>query len=353
MTGLPPSSSAGGCLKNEDLKYIETIIKRWTPTIDYIFHSKLLSYLMVNSQHIMPLTQLYLSKIKRYAPWMFEHIDLIVEGYGYYISGLLFGICHYERLEKLHGIRTFSICEDRIFKASLVCIIADYILDNPELRSTAKSQMEALIISYTTKVPYAGPVDAKVKSAFDLLEELIKTVPGSLSCVIKTFYAELNSVKQQTQDLTTDQLFDIESNKGIMTYEFIGVFINNGTSLSVPREFGLIIQLLDDIADIHIDIRDRTQTVVLNEIKTDGTIDRIIHKIIACIDALPSHYWIFKILGCLVVGSMVSTNPYVSSELTNILKPYAPLCDRGKDHDNTPMFRDAFRRHFEYNIKYM
>ncbi len=339
-----------------EVKLITDVMRQWCPTTTPEVRAVVGAYVFAGSKHSCYLTQVYLHRVKQLAPWMLEvpARDMLINGFMYYVANLLFAMCHYTTLERLHGPKMCIIVEDRLLKISLVCVIADFVLDTatPELRRDIGLQIYDLLKAMGTGKPLSadGTVEPRIHSAAIILQELIREVPGALPTVVTTFTAEVASGAQQDGQPSYTELLALEGKKGALTYELVGVIINNGVSLKVPYELGYLIQLYDDLADMYIDEKEKTWTVVSASIATEGSVDRLFWEMAGAIDRLPPQYWPFKVVCCIFMAAIAATNPYVSPTLTALLRPYALMADRGKDTEDIPLYRDAVYAHFEHNV---
>lgn len=350
------------------------IMRKWCVRTTPELRAILSAHLVTGKDHKAWLTQLYLHRVKQYAPWLLEDVNLLMNGYIYYAVSILFAFCHYSTLEKLHGTNVCLIAESRIIRFSLICLIADHAVDSPELKDVAVKQLETMMAAIVIDPSAAKPpldkvgYDPRIYTVYILLRELIQEVPAVLPCVVQTLKAELASSKQKATPfgvqpdgsfkgpaaaLSYDELLKVEGLKGALVYELLGRILNNGVSLHVPYELGYIIQLCDDLADIYIDQEEQTWTVVWSEIARCGCIDRIVIELVEVTDRLPAAYWPFKLFGLLFAAYIASSTNYVSTELTEIMQPYFPLVHRGKSGEKESICRDTIRKHFEYNVSVM
>lgn len=335
----------------DEMKFIGTVMKQWCPVPTSQVRSLISTYILSGTRHHSIITKLYLHHVRQLAPWMLELScrDICVNGFMYYISNLLFAMCHFIQLEKIHGDRMWIIVEQRVAKISLVCVIADFVLDTSIPENKAIIGHQIYYILKNIDKPLVNTGDDRVHSAGLILQSLIRDIPTALPCVVATFTAEIASIRQDKK-LSYTELLSIERTKGAMTYELVGVIINNGVSLNVPAELGYVIQLYDDLADMYIDEKEGTWTMVSAAIHNDGSVDRIIYEMSLAIHKLPFIYWPFKVLCCIFIAAITSTNPYVSPTITKLLYPYSLMVNRGKDREDIPIYRNSLYDHIEYNI---
>src|SRR5665648_12907 len=226
-------------LDDKQLSYISDVMKKWCPDMGAQFQSLFSNYFITHTEKSSTRTQLFLKRICNYVPWMISTPNLLYETLCYYLANVVIAFSHYETLHKLHGGKVFVICEDRILKFSLVCVIADFVLDSstPETRPHIIKQMKTLISSLSNNITVSSIIlskcnrsegDSRITDAFRLLGELVKDVPDSVPCIIKTFQAELCSIKQQNgSKLDYNTLLKMESDKAFMSCELMGLILNN------------------------------------------------------------------------------------------------------------------------------
>lgn len=337
------------------LERLQTLLARWAPSVDHATRASISQYVISGMRHSSWITQYYLHRAFKIAPWLREDSEVVLNGFFYYAGGILFALCHHDLLYKCHGPRVYVVCEDLIFKFSLICVITDFLLDRPDTREMTKTQLGALLRQLLSGALGDTPkdVDPRVASVFNLLVSLVRTVPQSIPYVLKAFQAEVQSEIQAMpgrvpEQPATDKLRQIEMSKTITACELLGVCLNKGTVIPIPPTLGVLVQIFDDLADMYLDRAEGITTLVLTELQQTGCLDRIIYELFDAIDALPSHYWLFKIFSACFTATLANANPYVSNQVTALTYPYSILA-RGKDYDASPILRDGILTHLRCN----
>ncbi|CAH6418603.1 Hypothetical protein POVN_LOCUS322 [uncultured virus] len=341
-------------LTPEQLHRFQAVIKNWLPEMTASMRGLIGSYVMYDSKQTAFLTQLYLQRVKAIVPWVLKETDLLMNGFLYYVANVMFAYCHYATLERIHGKDVCLIVEARILRMSLACVIVDFMLDTTADKAAMKKQMVGLVGTIIAGNGFNSQqqktTDPRLLSGFTLLQEVLQAVPEAIPCVLRCFHAEMASTKQTEGKLNYKELLAIERLKGGLTYEMIGCCIGDGKSLDVPHDLGYAVQLYDDLADMYIDQREGTWTLVWSEIARCGSVDRILLELVETIDRLPATYWPFKIGLSFCVAAIACSNPYVSKEVTTLMAPYFPLPSRGKDEGELPVYRNAIYDHLAYNV---
>lgn len=291
------------------------------------------------------LTKWYTQKVKDYATFILQNIDLTVNGFVYFMSSFILLICHHRQLPD--GM--FEQVTDRLLRMSLVCVITDHLLDNSKTSHLAKTQIQKALLRLAAK----RDIDEKellpeVGVAIKLVQSIVSEVPEIINLMCDTFRAEADSVRQQSSSgssecLTMEQLRSIEHRKGRLTYQLFGALISN--KVEVHMDLGYVIQICDDLIDMEADSKENISTVVHAGLSRDKCLDVVIYEALTLVKELPSNYWLYKMLCCYTLASIVSGYSNISKELKHIFQPYAS-CDvmpRGSH-------RKALYQHFEATV---
>lgn len=338
-------------LAEEEISLISGFLEKWLVEISLESRTFISKFLISGGRGHNNFIFGWITRLKNYAPWIVEDLNMMSDIFIYYIVSVIFSISHYEILHKLHGENFGSICEDRIMRLSIICVVTDKLFDDDsdEYRNMVMSQMKILLKSIITGNPVdlSLEIDPKVESAYKILKSLIKDVPSCVPQMVKAFEFEANSAKQDVERKESyDSISNIESKKGSSTYQLLGVILNNGKELEVPDELGIALQFYDDLTDVYIDRNSGISTVATLEIEKFGFVDRIVYEIFLCIDKLSPKYWPFKIVIAFCVSLYTSHSIYISDTLSRIMLPYTPINSRVKIDDDFPMIKNMLERCF-------
>lgn len=232
-------------------------------------------------------------------------------------------------------ISSGRFCENRnwnniITRAMLYAALylnIDYYIDSPEVSLDDKKNFLRWLSNWRQN---ACHLDCPVRrKCFDLLDKL--NIEQKYFDMLMAMVVDSHDV-QCKADLKVSEYLDVCRMKGGLTMlAGIKIVYSDATVLvsdNMLIELGYCLQLLDDIADCLIDIKDNINTPCTVEYSRRGNIDRIVLEAVTRanhlqVSKLRLHKKIY--MHCLM--TCVEGNNYISDELRSRLnlKPFAPL----------------------------
>ena len=156
-----------------------------------------------------------------------------------------------------------DLSEDEKENSVLAGIITPLIDDFTDKKMLSQEQLDALISFSGTYQP-STMEEAIVKDILNILIGRVTSVEGVLSAFHHTIEAQHESARQLEKDLSEEELMRITVEKGAWSYLLLHYLIEEVPSkptIEVIHKMGGILQLCNDIFDIHKDFLEGVRTV--------------------------------------------------------------------------------------------
>lgn len=231
---------------------------------------------------------------------------IIPAGFFCFVGQLIIYFCQYGWWESSSTdapVRGSDVI-DLAWSFSLLYMKVDYFLDS-DLPLIAKKpvieKMKRLVID-----PEACEVPSPMRSLVATYKSIIEKRPQSKDALVKLFTVELEtSQAERSSDLTRSQYLEMAERKGGFTTLAISSMFGNSEDDGV-YEVGCILQLLDDMMDVHKDMKSGINTIATYDLKRRGTLDILAAFTAYRISKLSRRYTIFRILLMQILTHVIS-----------------------------------------------
>jgi len=218
---------------------------------------------------------------------------------------------------------------DDLYEYTILYILMDQYIDDINLNDTIKDiaiiQM-TILINDPDKYKDLQLIDPILKHMTQIYIKLMDKYPNIKQSIINIFMAQIKGhKKQKIKTLKREDYYKVASDKGGYTIQVLTHFfmITGEKNIKDSYDMGIIVQLIDDCADVKEDIINNIYTTSLYDLDKKGYLDEIFIDIIEKINNLDNKYIVIKILLTYNLLLVVSKNPgCYSSRLKKLIEPY-------------------------------
>jgi len=283
-------------LSMELLREIESILDEWSP---YISHQSIYNFnewlVDENINNILKLMiSIYLKSISLFIPNLLHTVGtnnnsgVLVSGLFCFFGQIILYMCQNKKLNK----EVIDKCRD----FTLLYLYVDYYLDTKEVDKCKLKKMKKMIFD---------PFNDNIPDMEDMVLAYRRILNNnSDDCKIKMIEVFLTEVEgmsyQKNPNLTSEHYLDIAERKGGTTSLAINsMFIPDTNKYSdVVYIIGSIIQLLDDMMDVSLDMKQDIHTIATHELSKYGNMDRLWCYTVLKINTITEPFIVFKFLMC-------------------------------------------------------
>lgn len=277
------------------------------------------------------LTKTFLTKVKKYIPWVLNQEEALVTGMITYL-----GIILYSRMK---GVGNYDLS---LLHFVLLYINLDYVLDDPQIPKEVKKNIlqDCKIILDTQDLN----VDCSNKYSL-AARKSIKNILNNSCCswelLRECFDLEKKSLAVQVPNVSDrDKLYNICVEKADVCVRLVANII--GVEEEYSREIGALIQLFDDFYDYYDDQNSSIETIVTYDIENTGSIEGLVFDYLKILEKVP--YWYIKIAFMYGLIIHVAVSPYVSENLRSIFQQFYPCGSPDIEHVPNKFMRNFFAR---------
>jgi hypothetical protein len=196
---------------------------------------------------------------------------------------------------------------------------------NDSIKDIAIIQM-TLLINDPYKYKDLQLIDPILKHMTIIYIRLMDKYPNIKQSIINIFMAQIKGhKKQKLKTLDREDYYTVAAQKGGYTIQVLIHFfmINEEQHIKDSFDMGVIVQLIDDCADVKEDRINNIYTTSLYDLDKKGYLDDIFIDIMEKINNLDNKYNVIKILLTYNLLMVVSKNPVLySSRLKQLIEPY-------------------------------
>lgn len=317
MVNFSHSSHSLSRLSLKELERLHAIVKKWGIYSDEKEFERFKDSIMPDARSIFSfINKPIFDKIKNECPWLLND-DAMASASAAFIGVIIFRI--------IYNIPRNEADLDIDISIIMIYLTADHVLDDNNSSDLMKNDLKQLLRERPDTIP--EHLDKEVKAVYKEFLFLTSKSPYAEEALLEAWGQELESEKQHYES-DIKKLWDISCKKGgactIMTCKIL-----RGAVYEDCYELGAITQLIDDLCDMKIDIKENIKTCA-TELSKINELDRYIYDIFVMIDALSDKFWILKILFTLILCSLAKRREAVSSEVKNIICKYT-IFDKSYD----------------------
>lgn len=218
---------------------------------------------------------------------------------------------------------------DDLYEYTILYILMDQYIDDINLNDSIKDiaiiQM-TLLINDPYKYKDLQLIDPILKHMTIIYIRLMDKYPNIKQSIINIFMAQIKGhKKQKLKTLDREDYYTVAAQKGGYTIQVLIHFfmINEEKHIKDSFDMGVIVQLIDDCADVKEDRINNIYTTSLYDLDKKGYLDDIFIDIMEKINNLDNKYNVIKILLTYNLLMVVSKNPVLySSRLKQLIEPY-------------------------------
>jgi hypothetical protein len=218
---------------------------------------------------------------------------------------------------------------DDLHDYTILYILMDQYIDDINLNDSIKDiaiiQM-TILINDPHKYKDLKLIDPILKHMTQIYIKLIDKYPNIKQSIINIFMAQIKGhKKQKNKTLEREDYYKVASDKGGYTIQVLTHFfmITGEKNIKDSYDMGVIVQLIDDCADVKEDRINNIYTTSLYDLDKKGFLDDIFIDIVVKISDLDNKYNVIKILLTYNLLLVVSKNPICySSRLKQLIEPY-------------------------------
>ena len=248
--------------------------------------------------------------------------ELLSSGLICFCGALLFSMCKFTEIRKL----------DSIFDLTLLYMLVDHYLDNIQIDSQSKKATISKMLLLLENPELSGTEDKFLTEIVETYNRLRENCPTSHSWLKKVFLAEVEGVKiQSNATLDRATYLKIAEKKGGLTSVAIQSLYSNEIA-DHDYDLGACIQLIDDMLDVHVDIKNDINTIATHDLQTIGSLDELLYYTIDKVYNLPSVFNAYKPIMMGVILYLVSKNEVFSPIIVWYMQPLI-LADYAKGLD--------------------
>jgi len=273
---------------------VESILSEWSP---YISHQNIYNFnewlADENINNILKLMiDAYLKSISSFIPNLLYTVgngnNMLVSGLLCFFGQIILYMCQNKKLNK----EVIDKCRD----FTLLYLYVDYYLDTKEIDKCKLKKMKEMIFD---------PFMDNIPDMEDMVSAYRRILNNNTDeCKIKMIEVFLTEVEgmsyQKNPNLTSEHYLDIAERKGGTTSLAINSMFTEDTNKysDVVYIIGSIIQLLDDMMDVSLDMKQGIHTIATHELSKYGNMDRLWCYTVLKIDTITPPFIIFKFLMC-------------------------------------------------------
>jgi len=304
-------------------QYALSIIRKWIPNFTLKERCTIMQCLLQFSvvKFTSTFTQ-YINKFNRPEYW---DPNILMGGLCCFYAGFLI-------LLLSHEIKDINQSLDSLFAFTSLYMLIDHYLDNETINHDEKKLLISIIYQifenpdkinlYIQSSPNPhGIIVAILKN----IQTILNGQTNSIYYLKKLFDLEVHSTYiQRNPNNSRETYLKLSEEKGGATVQAIEAILNLPVSKE-GYELGACIQLVDDIYDTHLDLKQNITTIATYDYQKNGNLDSLLLEVIQRIDGLSGKFNLFKIGLLLMLMACVSTEDSFTPETVTLFRPYSPI----------------------------
>lgn len=184
---------------------------------------------------------------------------------------------------------------DMAFDFASMYMYVDYFFDDVDMDEKKRKETLSIMLKLLDDPECMEPPE-RMKGLVNSYINILRVTPQSKIDLIKLFMTELEGVRyQKNPNLTRREYMDIAERKGGLTGIAIQSIFRSDKE-NGAYEIGVLLQLIDDMIDVHDDIEDGVHTIATHDLQKYGNMDRIFSYTAAKIYLIPATYTLFRFL---------------------------------------------------------
>lgn len=277
--------------------------------------------------------------LKRYASMIKPYIGLIsrssepncLASGAIFFFGCLIYVMHYPNWGK-H-------IEDILLYNLLYILVDNYIDDASTKQESKQESIKNMKLLLENPEKDFGLTDPMLVTLLEIYRKMLERHPSVKNSLKQVFLAEVEGLKvQNSKNLTRQEYLNIAIKKGARSIFVLQDIVDDHSPENTKESelWGVILQLVDDSADVDEDVVNNIHTVATHDLKTTGNLDNLWCHVAELLDKTEK-FKIFKILFAIISAYLPSKYAKnYSKELTAKLSEFNLF----EGFDTTAMVRE-------------